>query len=181
MVALSRFRHCEPSFADLLPYAAMVDDAILLLKDGSLLAAWYFAGPDSESSTNLERNRISQEINDIICGLGSGWMLQVDSMWLPSAAYFAPDRSHFPDPVSRAIDAERRQHFESEKRHYQSRHALVLTYKPQERAGERRGGEGSDCPPISMPRMAGRPIRRPTRCLQPSPARSGRSSNICRV
>ncbi|MCZ8158710.1 MAG: VirB4 family type IV secretion/conjugal transfer ATPase [Rhizobiaceae bacterium] len=136
MVSISRFRHCEPSFADLLPYAAMVDDGILLLKDGSLLVAWYFAGPDTESSTDHERNRISHEINDIICRLGSGWMLQVDSMRLPSAAYFAPERSHFPDPVSRAIDEERRRHFESEKRHYQSRHALVLTYKPQGRAGE---------------------------------------------
>jgi type IV secretion system protein VirB4 len=136
MVALSRFRHPEPSFADLLPYAAMVDDGILLLKDGSLLAAWYFAGPDTESSTNLERNRISQEINDIICRLGSGWMLQVESMRLPSAAYIAPERSHFPDPVSRAIDEERRQHFERDKSHYVSRHALVLTYKPADRAGE---------------------------------------------
>jgi type IV secretion system protein TrbE len=130
MVALSLFRHPGPSFADLMPYAAMVDDGTLLLKDGSLLAGWYFAGPDTESSTNLERNRISLEINNIISRLGSGWMLQVESLRLKSASYPDPARSHFPDPLSRAIDEERRQHFESHKSHFESRHALILTFRP---------------------------------------------------
>ncbi|SFQ78394.1 type IV secretion system protein VirB4 [Nitratireductor indicus] len=56
MVALRQFRNTRPSFSDLLPYAGLVDDGVILLKDGSVMAGWYFAGPDSESSTNLERN-----------------------------------------------------------------------------------------------------------------------------
>lgn len=56
MVALRRFRNPGPSFADLVPYAGLVADGVILLKDGSLMAGWYFAGPDSESSTNQERN-----------------------------------------------------------------------------------------------------------------------------
>jgi type IV secretion system protein VirB4 len=130
MVTLSRFRHKGPSFADLMPYAAMVEDGTLLLKDGSLLAGWYFAGPDTESSTALERNIISSKINAIISRLGSGWMLQVESLRLASAAYPAAERSFFPDPVSRAIDRERRQQFESKTSHFESRHALILTFKP---------------------------------------------------
>lgn len=130
MVALSAFRHTGPSFADLMPYAAMVDDGTLLLKDGSLLAGWYFAGPDTESSTDAERNRISHEINGIISRLGSGWMLQVESLRLASASYPEPHRSHFPDPVSLAIDRERRNHFENNRSHFVSRHALMLTYRP---------------------------------------------------
>lgn len=50
MVALRRFRNTGPSFADLLPRAALIADGIILLKDGSVMAGWYFAGPDSESS-----------------------------------------------------------------------------------------------------------------------------------
>ncbi len=130
MVTLSAFRHTGPSFADLMPYAAMVDDGTLLLKDGSLLAGWYFAGPDTESSTDAERNRISHEINGIISRLGSGWMLQVESLRLASASYPEPHRSHFPDPVSLAIDRERRNHFEKHRSHFVSRHALILTYQP---------------------------------------------------
>ncbi|MGC4409997.1 VirB4 family type IV secretion/conjugal transfer ATPase (plasmid) [Rhizobium rosettiformans] len=136
MVALSMFRQRGPSFADLMPYAALVEDGTLLLKDGSLLAGWYFFGPDTESATPLERNRISHEINAIISKLGSGWMLQVDSLRVPSVGYHERERSHFPDPVSRAIDEERRRHFKMKDRHFESRQTLVLTYKPTHRAGE---------------------------------------------
>lgn len=65
MVALRRFRKTSPSFSDLTPYTGLVDGGVLLLKDGSLMAGWYFAGPDAESSTNLERNEISRQINAV--------------------------------------------------------------------------------------------------------------------
>ncbi len=71
MVALNRFRATDPSFADLVPYAGLVDNGILLLKDGSLMAGWYFAGPDSESATDVERNELSRQINAILSRLGS--------------------------------------------------------------------------------------------------------------
>jgi type IV secretion system protein VirB4 len=63
MTALRAFRHAGPSFADLVPYAALVANGVILLKDGSLMAGWYFAGPDSESSTDAERNEVSRQIN----------------------------------------------------------------------------------------------------------------------
>lgn len=58
MVALKSFRHSGPSFADLVPYAGLVDNGVILLKDDSLMAGRYFAGPDSESSTDAERNEV---------------------------------------------------------------------------------------------------------------------------
>lgn len=75
MVALHSFRHSGPSFADLVPYAGLVGNGIVLLKDGSLMAGWYFAGPDSESATDAERNEVSRQINTILARLGSGWMI----------------------------------------------------------------------------------------------------------
>ena len=132
MVALSRFRATGPSFADLVPYAGLVDNGVLLLKDGSLMSAWYFAGPDSESATDYERNELSRQINAILARLGSGWMIQVEAVRIPTADYPSEDRSAFPDAVSRAIDAERRVHFEREKGHFESRHAIVLSYRPPE-------------------------------------------------
>lgn len=133
MVALRSFRHAGPSFADLLAYAGLVDNGIMLLKDGSLMAGWYFAGPDSESSTNLERNEVVRQINSIFARLGSGWMIQVEAVRIPSTAYPAEEDCHFPDPVTRAIDNERRDHFERERGHFESQHALILTYRPPER------------------------------------------------
>lgn len=132
MVALSRFRATGPSFADLVPYAGLVDNGVLLLKDGSLMAGWYFAGPDAESATHLERNELSRQINAILSRLGSGWMIQVEAVRIPTVDYPSEDRCFFPDPVTRAIDAERRRHFEREHGHFESRHALILTYRPVE-------------------------------------------------
>lgn len=133
MVALRQFRNTSPSFADLLPYAGLVDNGVILLKDGSLLAGWYFAGPDSESSTNLERNEVSRQINTILSRLGSGWMIQVEAVRVPTVAYPAREDCHFPDPVTRTIDDERRAHFEAERGHYENQHAVILTYRPPER------------------------------------------------
>jgi type IV secretion system protein VirB4 len=133
MVALRKFRHAGPSFSDLLPYAGLVDNGVLLLKDGSLLAGWYFAGPDSESSTDFERNEVSRQINAILARLGSGWMIQVEAVRMATTAYPGREASHFPDPVSALIDDERRTHFEAESGHFESQHAILLTYRPPER------------------------------------------------
>src|SRR6218665_878389 len=99
MVSLKQFRQTGPGFSDLLPYAGLVDDGVLLLKDGSLMAGWYFAGPDSESATDIERNEISRQINAILARLGSGWMIQVEALRIPATAYAKADQSHFPDPI----------------------------------------------------------------------------------
>ncbi len=132
MATLKRFRNTGPSFADLVPYAGLVDNGILLLKDGSLMAGWYFAGPDAESATDVERNELSRQINAILSRLGSGWMIQVEAIRIPVIEYPSEDRCFFPDPVTRAIDAERRAHFEREQGHFESKHALVMTYRPPE-------------------------------------------------
>lgn len=133
MVALRSFRHSGPSFADLVPYAGLVANGIVLLKDGSLMAGWYFAGPDSESSTDAERNEVSRQINTILARLGSGWMIQVEAVRVPTTEYPARRDCHFPDPVTRAIDDERRSRFEQESGHFESRHAIILTWRPPER------------------------------------------------
>ncbi|CAG1015310.1 MAG: VirB4 family type IV secretion/conjugal transfer ATPase [Rhizobiaceae bacterium] len=133
MVALKRFRHSGPSFSDLLPYAALIDNGTVLLKDGSLMAGWYFAGPDSESSTDFERNEVSRQINSILARLGSGWMIQVEAVRVPATAYPARDNCHFPDKVSALIDDERRKRFEAADGHYESQHAIILTYREPEK------------------------------------------------
>ncbi len=133
MVALRSFRNSGPSFSDLVPYAGIVANGVILLKDGSLLAGWYFAGPDSESSTDAERNEVSGQINAVLSRLGSGWMIQVEAVRVATSDYPAREDCNFPDPVTRAIDEERRERFEKERGHFESRHALILTWRPPER------------------------------------------------
>ncbi|CDZ67927.1 Conjugal transfer protein TrbE [Neorhizobium galegae bv. orientalis] len=133
MVALRAYRSTGPSFADLVPYAGLVDNGILLLKDGSLMAGWYFAGPDSESATDAERNELSRQINAVLSRLGSGWIIQVEAVRVPTTEYPSADRSYFPDIVTAMIDDERRRHFGRVHGHFESRQALILTYRLPER------------------------------------------------
>jgi len=134
MVALSRFRHRDPAFSDLLPYAAMVDDGVMLLKDGSLVAGWYFAGADCEGATAQERNDISRQANAVLAQLGTGWMIQIEAVRVPATPYPAPEASYFPDTVSRAIDEEQRKRFEASESAFESQHAIILTYKEQQKS-----------------------------------------------
>ena len=127
---LKRHRAKQAGFADLLNYAAVVDDGILVGKNGALMAAWLYQGADHASSTEPEREAVSYRLNQALAGLGNGWMLHVDAVRRPAPGY--PDRglSHFPDPVSEAIDEERRRLFERLGTLYEGYFVLTVTWFP---------------------------------------------------
>lgn len=140
MAKLALFRDAEPGLSDLLPYAALVADGVLLLKDGSLMASWYYAGPDAQSATNADRNEFSRQVNQVLARFGSGWMLQSQALRLPARGYPLPGQSSFPDPVSALIDAERRQHFGEDRAYFETRHALTLTFRDPQPQSSKMGG-----------------------------------------
>src|SRR5262245_45464221 len=125
MLGLGRIR--PRGLADLLGYAALVEQGVCLLKDGAFLAAWVYAGPDLDSASPEELAVLSSQINGALVGLGNGWMLHVDAIRCPSTGY--PEAGAFPDATTQLIDAERRQQYTAEGTHYESRHYLALTYR----------------------------------------------------
>lgn len=119
----------EPKgFPDLLNYFALVEDGVLFNKDGSLLASWWYAGPDMESATANEMAVLSAQINGALRDLGNGWMIQADAVRKPASGY--PQTSRFPDPTSRLIDEERRRHYESGAATFESLYAFTVSYLP---------------------------------------------------
>jgi len=48
--------------ADLLLYDSLIDDGVMLLQDGALMAAWSFRGPDMASATNGEMAALSARL-----------------------------------------------------------------------------------------------------------------------
>src|ERR1700677_372018 len=74
---LAKHRSKNAGLADLLNYAAEVDDGIIVGKNGSLMAAWLYQGSDNASSTDEECETVSFRINQALSGLGSGWMVHV--------------------------------------------------------------------------------------------------------
>ena len=130
MLALKTFRSRAAGLPDLLNWAALIGDGIVQGKDGSLLAGWFYRGPDIASSTDDERNWLTGRINAALARLGSGWVTWVEAVRLPASGYPAAELSHFPDPVSRLIDEERRRQFLRERLHYESEYALLVQYTP---------------------------------------------------
>lgn len=120
--------------ADLLLYDSLVDDGVLLLQDGALLAAWTFRGPDMASATHAEMAALSARLNTVL-RLGGGWMVQCDAIRSKAPGY--PEAGAFPDWVTALIDEERREQFMAEGVHFESEYFLALTYLPPEQHEER--------------------------------------------
>ena len=127
---LNRHRSENMGFADLLVYAAVVEEGVIVGKNGSLMAAWIFRGEDTASSTDAERERVSFRINQALSRLGNGWMIHVDAVRKPAQGYSDNAVSNYPDPVTAAIDAERRNVFEKIGTLYESYFIVTLTYLP---------------------------------------------------
>jgi type IV secretion system protein VirB4 len=139
MLALAEFRSEAAGLPDLLNYAALIDDGIVLGKDGSLIAGFAYHGDDTASSTNNDRNHLTAMVNQYLSRFGAGWALWVDASRRSSPDYTAADRSFFPDPISALIDAERRSKFEATDKHYETTYALILQYLPPRLAESKLG------------------------------------------
>ena len=126
----SLYRSKRKGFTDLLNYAALVDEGIVLCKDGSLLTGWVFRGSDNESASAYELNAIAINVNKAFARFGSGWMMHTDEIRMPSPPYSQLSRSNFPDPVTRAIERERKAYFDAEGNSFESHFVLTMTFKP---------------------------------------------------
>ena len=54
MQNLKQFRDRAKGTADLLNFASLIDDGLVLCKDGSLLAGFFYREPDTASATPAE-------------------------------------------------------------------------------------------------------------------------------
>ena len=127
---LSKFRKKEAGLADLLNYSAVIDNGVIVCKNGAFMAAWLYEGKDIASSTEIERNDISFKINQALSKLTSGWMIHVDAVRHHAPVYPDESLSNFPDEITRAIDKERRLLFEKLGSLYEGYFILTVTWLP---------------------------------------------------
>jgi type IV secretion system protein TrbE len=127
---LKKYRSTTMGVADLLNYAAVVDDGIIICKNGALMSAWLYQADDHGSSTDVEQEQLSFRLNQALAPLGNGWMLHVDAVRRVASHYPAANTSHFTDWLCAAIDEERRQLFETLGKLYEGYFVLVLTWFP---------------------------------------------------
>ncbi len=120
----------KKALPDLLNYATVIQPGIVLGKDGSLLAGWYYRGVDNASITIEERNSISARLNDKFKLLDSGWTLQIDTIRISAPGYPERERLFFPDKITWLIDEERREMYERDHLHFETIYVLTLSYLP---------------------------------------------------
>lgn len=101
--------------------------AIVINKNGSIMTTWKFRGPDLESSVPEQLAVMTSQINSILMTFGTGWIMNFDAQRTPSTSY-ARD-VYFPDPVTRAIDEERRKKFSSGE-YFESNYYLTICWIP---------------------------------------------------
>lgn len=127
MMNLAEYRRSNTRLADFLPWAALVDEGVILNKDGSFQRTARFRGPDLDSSVPAELVAVAGRLNNALRRLGSGWAVFVEAQ-RHSAGRYPPDT--FPDVASALVDAERKAQFEEAGSHYESSYYLTFLYLP---------------------------------------------------
>ena len=127
MMNLAEYRNRNTRLADYLPWVALVENGIVLNKDGSFQRTARFRGPDLDSAVPAELIAVAGRLNNAFRRLGSGWAIFVEAQRHPSNLY--PD-SRFPDAASALVDAERKASFEEAGTHFESSYFLTFTYLP---------------------------------------------------
>src|SRR5216683_2498407 len=127
MMNLGEYRRSVSHLADFLPWAALVDEGIVLNKDGSFQRTARFRGPDLDSAVPAELVGVAGRLNNALRRLGSGWAVFVEAQRHPANQY---PEGYFPDVASALVDVERRAEFEQEGAHFESCYFLTFLYLP---------------------------------------------------
>lgn len=129
-VGLARWREhrtVPTGVADLLNWAFLVDDGVVLQKDGSLLAGWRYRGPDLTAATAAELQQLSRHVNDALVPLTDTWMIHVDAFRRPATPY---PPSRFPNAITALLDTERRAAYDTQGQHFETEYVLTVTHLP---------------------------------------------------
>ena len=131
---LAEHRSHPKGVADLLNWAFMVDDGVILQKDGALLSAFRYHGPDVTAATDAEREALSRTFNDALLAYGDDWCWHLDAVRRPAAPY---PPGEFPCRAAALIDEERRTAYASAGRRYETSYVLSVSWLPPSEADSR--------------------------------------------
>src|ERR1700688_197559 len=105
MMNLREYQRSTTQLVDFLPWAALVDEGIVLNKDGSFQRTAKFRGPDLDSAVPAELVGVAGRLHNAMRLLGWAWAVFVGARRKPSRQY---PEGHFPDVASALVDVERR-------------------------------------------------------------------------
>ena len=127
MFSLREYRPPSHRLPDLLPWAALVDEGVVLQKDGLLQKTLAFRGPDLASSSPSELVSGIARLNNALRRFGSGWSLFVEAQRQIANHY---PHSEWPSPASWLLDVERRDAFQRAGARFESSYYLTFVWGP---------------------------------------------------
>jgi type IV secretory pathway VirB4 component len=127
MSSLREYRAPTHRLPDLLPWAALVDEGVVLQKDGLLQKTLAFRGPDLASSSPSELVSGIARLNNALRRFGSGWSLFVEAQRHSANHY---PHSTWPNLASWIVDVERRDSFQQAGARYESSYYLTFVWNP---------------------------------------------------
>ncbi len=123
-------REPREGLGDLLGWAFLIVDGVVLMKDGSFLAGMTLRGRDLESASAEEVNRAAQAAHEALALLGEGYALEVNVHRRERREFPLVAQSHFPTLALRQVEMERRDQFLKPGEHYESQNTILLSYTP---------------------------------------------------
>ena len=120
----------EKGLADFLPWALLISDGVILLKDATFMGGFTIRGADLTSAPYESVNKAAEGMNDLIGQLPPGYSLEVNVHRLPHTHYPSAEVQCFPTDALRAVDLEREHHFTRPGSYYESLHQLLISFTP---------------------------------------------------
>lgn len=126
----STYERTSEGFSDLLQYDCLIEENILLLKNGSLLSAFCYTGKDMSEISFDEQANMTNLISKAIYELGSGWTINFDSVRVETLKYSDRAYSNFHKKIAYCIDEERRSYFNQKDTMFNTINFITITYTP---------------------------------------------------
>ena len=118
----------SPSSADKLCYAMLIQDDVVMNKDGSISMHYKFYGDDIQVMSDIRKMQVCKRYSDAAVRFWHDNLL-IESNYIRSVATDNVGSSDFPDPVSQLIDIERCLQFEQDGKVYESGSYISFTAK----------------------------------------------------
>ena len=146
MYRLDRFKRSKEYLKYTMPFGRIIslqrqlqngeneDIAVLLNKDGSMQVTWKYHGPDLDSAIQEELAVMTGQLNKLFAGMDTGWWLYFEAQRSASTRY--DEDTYFPDPITKAMDDERKALF-SDGLHMESEYYTTVYWMPPTDTQER--------------------------------------------
>lgn len=123
---MSVYKNKGQLLTSMCPWTIMVDEGVVLIKNGALACAYEFTAPDLESSSAHDIAGVAATFNNAIMQLGEGWAVQFELQRTTSAEYPGSPTDNL---AAFFVERQRELNFSFMKSHYENRYYITVTYQ----------------------------------------------------